>query len=308
MAVIDWLLDSDPSIRWQVLRDLAGAPDAVIAAERARVSSEGWGAHLLGLQALDGQWGGAVFSHDWTCTYHTMVLLRGLGPLPSSEPVQTAIARVRDQVTWGEWHDHRRFFDGEVEPCINGQTLALGAYFGEPNAALVDRLLGEQLEDGGWNCQAPTSKRSSFHTTISVLEGLLAYEQACGASSAVTDARRRGEDYLLVRRMLRRRSSGEVVRADWLQFSFPTRWHYDVLRGLDYLRAAGVAPDERIAEAVRLVDGKQGADGRWRLENPHPGAAHFDLEAGAGSPSRWITLRALRVLGWARAGSLDERT
>lgn len=306
MTVVDWLLDSDPSIRWQVLRDLVHAPDAEVAAERARVSTEGWGARLLDLQASDGQWAGAAFSHDWTCTYHTMVLLQGLGLVPSSAPVRAAIDRVRDHVNWGVWHDYRRFFDGETEPCINGQTLGVGAYFGEPSAPLLARLLGEQLADGGWNCEAPKSVRSSFHSTIAVLEGLLAYEQSRGASAEVTAARRRGHEYLLERRLLRRKSTGEVIRGEWLQFSFPTRWHYDVLRGLDYLRAAGVTPDDRIAEAIQLVESKRGDDGYWRLENPHPGTAHFELEAGAGEPSRWNTLRALRVLDWAH-GAIRPR-
>lgn len=303
MTVVDWLLDSDPSIRWQVLRDLVHAPDAAVDAERARVATEGWGARLLGLQAPDGQWGGAAFSHDWTCTYQTMVLLHNLGPVPSSEPVRAAIARVRDQVDWGKWHDYRRFFDGETEPCINGQTLGVGAYFGEPNEPLLARLLGEQLADGGWNCDAPKSMRSSFHSTILVLEGLLAYEQACGPVPAIREARERGHEYLLERRMLRRKSTGEVIRDEWRQFSFPPRWHYDVLRGLDYLCAAGVAPDERIAEAVELVESKRDADGRWQLENPHSGAVHFELEAGPGEPSRWNTLRALRVLDWAHGAN-----
>src|SRR5262249_48665587 len=153
--------------------------------------------------------------------------------------------------------------------------LALGAYFDEPSAALRERLLGEEMEEGGWNCYAPPSKRASFHSTICVLDGLLACEQARGASDAVTAARRRGEAYLLERGLLRRRSTGQAISPDWLRFSFPTYWHYDVLRGLDYLRAAGVAPDARIADAVQLVADKRGPDGRWRLEHRHPGAAHF---------------------------------
>src|SRR5262249_48075906 len=145
------------------------------------------------------------------------------------------------------------FFEGEVEPCINGRLLATAAYFGEASDKLCERLLSEQLEDGGWNCEAPKSKRSSFHSTIAVLEGLLGYERAKGAVPAVTEARRRGEEYLLERRMFRRRSTGEVVRPEWTQLAYPTRWHYDILWGLDYLRRADVAPDARVAEAVELV-------------------------------------------------------
>jgi hypothetical protein len=300
MTVLAWLLDSDPSIRWQVMRDLVHEPDEIVAAERARVSSEGWGARLLDLQAPDGQWGGATFTQEGTCTFNTMVLLRELGLDPSSDEVRRAIGRVKDGVTWGEEFDNHAFFEGEVEPCINGRTLAVGAYFGESNAALLDRLLGEQLEDGGWNCEAPPSKRSSFHTTICVLEGLLEYEKARGASKAVTEARLRGQEYLLERGMFRSLSSRKVVNPDWTLFSYPTYWHYDVLWGLDYLRRAGVDPHDRVAEAIELVEKKRNGDGRWVLEKRHAGQVHFDMEGGAGEPSRWTTLRALRVLDWYR--------
>jgi hypothetical protein len=308
MTAVEWLLDSDPSIRWQVLRDLTGEAEDVVAAERARVASEGWGARLLALQAPDGQWGGGAYRPNWTSTYFTLLLLRELGLDPASEGARRAAGRVRDNVTWqgmlpedAAWHG-RPFFAGEVEPCINGMVLALGAYFGEASEELLGRLLGEQLDDGGWNCWAPPSTRSSFHTTICVLEGLLEYERTKGASAPVGEARARGQEYLLERRMFRKRSSGEVIDRDWTRFSFPTWWHYDVLRGLDYLRSAGVAPDDRIAEAVDLVARSRHRDGRWPLQNPHPGQLHFAMEEGADRPSRWITLRALRVLKWAGHG------
>ncbi|WP_165247329.1 hypothetical protein [Paludisphaera soli] len=301
-VVLEWLLDSDPSIRWQVLRDLTGEPPEVVAAERARVASEGWGARLLDLQAADGQWGGGVYFPYWTATTDTLALLRELGVDPDCDRARRAAGLVRDRVTWGEEFGDAPFFEGEVEPCINGRVLALGAYFGEPSDRLVDRLLGEQLDDGGWNCEAPASKRSSFHSTICVLEGLLEYEKARGPATAVADASARGREYLLERGLFRRRSTGAVIDADWARFSFPTRWAYDVLRGLDYLRAAGVEPDRRIAEAVALVVRKRDDSGRWPLENPHPGEVHFAMEA-ADEPSRWNTLRALRVLDWASDGA-----
>ena len=300
--IVQWLLDSDPSIRWQVMRHLMAPSHEAVARERARVTSEGWGARLLDLQGLDGNWGGAAFvPRSWMCTSHTLILLKDLGPDPASERVRTAIGLVRDHSTWGPEFGDSPFFEGEVEPCINGRALASGAYFGGASDRLADRLLGEQLEDGGWNCEAPPSTRSSFHSTICVLEGLLEYEKAKGATRAVTDARRRGAEYLLDRKMVRSLSTGQIITAEWTQFSFPTRWHYDVLRGLDYLRDAGVEPDERAAEAISLVEQKRDADGRWPLENVHPGADHFDMEGGAGQPSRWNTLRALRVLDWYSA-------
>jgi hypothetical protein len=297
-SVINWLLDSDPSIRWQVMRDLMHKPDEVVAGERSRVASEGWGSRLLDLQGPDGRWGGDTFWPHWTSTFYTLLLLRDLGLDLTSERARHAIGVVRDNSTWGPEYDNAPFFEGEVEPCINGRVLALGACFGEASDRLLDRLLHEQLEDGGWNCEAPPSKRSSFHSTICVLEGLLEYEKAKGATSAVTGARHRGQDYLLKRSMFRSLSTGGVIDPDWTQFSFPTRWHYDVLWGLDYLRRAGVEPGERVAEAFDLVEKKRDGDGRWPLENPHAGEVHFDMEDGAGKPSRWNTLRALRVWDW----------
>jgi hypothetical protein len=309
MSVIDWLLDSDPSIRWQVMRDLTGEPDASVARERWRAAAEGWGARLLDLQGADGHWGGAAFvPRAWISTMDTLQLLRDLGLDLASPRVRRAIDQVRDRCTWGAEFADAPFFDGEVEPCINGRVLAIGAYFGEARDGLAGRLLQEQLSDGGWNCAAPPSRRSSFHTTICVLEGLLEYENARGPRPEITGARLRGQEYLLERRLFRSRSTGQVLAIDrktgtaprWTEISFPTRWHYDILWGLDYLRRAG-APDERVTEAVDLLAKKRDENGRWPLENPHPGRVHFELEGGAGEPSRWNTLRALRVLRWVKA-------
>ncbi len=297
-AVIRWLLNSDPSIRWQVMRDLTNEPDELVVAERQRVATEGWGARLLALQGPDGKWGGDIFSAKWASTFYALLLLRDMGLDPTSEQTRKAVSLVRQKVTWGQEHGNSPFFEGEVEPCINGRVLALGAYFDGASDRLVDRLLSEQLVDGGWNCEAPPSRRSSFHTTICVLEGLLAYEKAKGASPEVTDARLRAQEYLLARHMFRRLSTGEVINRNWLRFSFPPTWHYDVLRGLDYLRSAGDEPDERVVEAIDLVVKKQHQNGRWPLQNPHLDQVNFVMEGPAGTASRWNTLRALRVLGW----------
>ena len=304
-APLEWLLDSDPAIRWQVMRDLTGDTPTAIAAERSRVASDGWGARLLALQGPGGNWGDGASKPRWHSTLYTLLLLRDMGLDPASEQARRAIGLVRDKFTWGPEFGSASYFEGETEPCINGGVLALGAYFGEAGDRLADRLLGEQLADGGWNCEAPKSRRSSFHTTICVLEGLLEYEKAMGATSAVTEARIRGQEYLLERRMFRRRSTGEMVDPKWVRFSFPPTWHYDILRGLDYLRNAGVGPDDRVGEAVELVAAARQPDGRWLLQNPHPDPPRwwkypidFDMEGGEGSPSRWITLRALRVLRW----------
>ncbi len=310
--MLDWLLDSDPAIRWQVLRDLADAPAVVVAAERARVATDGWGTRLLALQGDDGQWvGGALFparwfesarsqepaGQPWTATAYSLVALQDFGVDPRDANVRRAVAHVRQHCRWE--HAGQPFFDGEVEPCINGMVVALGAYFGQGTDEVVARLVDEQLEDGGWNCEVENgSVRSSFHTTIRVLEGLLAHERATDGSAASIAARRRGEEYLLERKLFRRKSTGAVVDPAWLQFSFPTRWHYDVLRGLEHFRAAGDRPDPRADEAIELLRSRQQPDGTWLLENTHPGAVHFALEDGDGRPSRWNTLRALRVLRW----------
>ena len=310
MPVVAWLLDSDPAIRWQVLRDLVHAPAEEVTAERALVATEGWGDRLLSLQGEDGQWeGGACFpsraiydtyedrAQPWTSTLPTLQLLHDLGVDPDSERVRRAVAQVRDNCRWE--HAGQPFFSGEVEPCINGRTVTLGVYFHQDADGIVTRLLGEQLEDGGWNCEVENgSVRSSFATTINVLEGLLAHERVTGGSTESIAARRRGEEYLLERKLFRRKSTGEIVDPTWLRFSFPNRWHYDVLRALEYFRSVGDVPDPRLDEAIDLLRSKQEPDGTWLLENTHPGQVHFTLEEGDGRPSRWNTLRALRVLNW----------
>jgi hypothetical protein len=312
VTALDWLLDSDPSIRWQTLRDLCDAPADVVEAERARVAAEGWGARLLGLQGSDGLWdGGALFpgrdgqplawnredGQPWTATAYSLVQLQEFGVDPDDDRVGAAIELVRDSCRWE--NDDQPFFEGEVEPCINGMVVSLGAYFRQDVEGVVDRLVGEQLEDGGWNCEVENgSVRGSFNTTIRVLEGLLEHERATGGSANATAARRRGEEYLLERRLLRRKNTGELIDPAFVQFSYPTRWHYDALRGLDHFRSTGERPDARVGEAIELVRSQQQPDGTWLLENTHKGAVHFTMDAGDGQPSRWNTLRALRVLRW----------
>jgi hypothetical protein len=311
--ITDWLLAGDPGLRWQVLRDLLDAPPSEVAAERARVATEGAGAQILAQQASDGTWDGLAWNPGFTSTMHALWLLWLLGLDPASPQAQLALGRVREQVTWRgsgpQECDDNPYFAGEIEPCINGQVAAAGAYFGQDVHALIQRLLGEQLPDGGWNCEAEFgSTRSSFNTTICVLEALLAYERAVGPNPAVTAARLRGQEYLLERHLMRRRSTGEVIAQDrksgkdWAQFAFPAWWSYDILRGLDYLRDAGVTPDERLDEAITLVRSRRQPDGRWLLDAELPGAMLVTLDAGAGQPSRWNTLRALRVLRWAEGG------
>jgi hypothetical protein len=293
-AHIKWLLDSDPAIRWQVMRDLTGESSSAIAAERSRVATEGWGAELLARQSPDGSWPGGQWD---LVTLWSLVVLKDLGLDPASIQARRMIERVEKELVFKPL-GNRPFLHGETEPCINGRILGIGAYFKEPNDALADQLLNEQLEDGGWNCEAPKSRRSSFHTTICVLEGLFAYERAGRKSAAVTRARKRAEKYLLDRQLFRSLRTGEVIDKRWLRFSFPTHWHYDVLRGLDYLREARFKPDGRIEEAIGVVIKRRHQNGRWPMNLLHPEKIPLEMETEVGRASRWNTLRALRVLRW----------
>ena len=300
MNVMKWLLDSDPAIRWKVMRDLTDAAPRVVAAERSRVALEGWGARLLDSQAPRGHWGPGE-DRNRMITVHTLTLLKDLGADPQARRVRAAVDRVRKHLIWHQL-EGRPYFDGETEPCINGRILATGAYFGEPNLRLLNRLLAEQRTDGGWNCEAQ-SRCSSFHSTICVLEGLLEYQKACGRSSAVTRARARAQAYLLERRLFRSLRTGNVIERSWTRFQFPASYHYDVLRGLDYLRSAGVKPDARVAEAIDIVHDRRHQNGVWPLNRIDPRRFTFDMEPGVGRRSHWNTLRALRVLKWHGEGT-----
>lgn len=316
-SALQWLLDSDPAIRWQALRDLVHAPAAEVAAERAKVATRGWGAALLSAQSEKGIWGTDARFPEWP-TLRTLLLLRDMGLDPASEQAKRAVARVRENVQWlmgiskeelpkdediSWWH--KPLFAGEVEPCINGRVVTVGAYFGEDMQPLVERLLGEQMADGGWNCdQEVGSTRGSFNTTICVLEGLLEFERAAGGSPAVKAARERGQEYLLARHLFKRLSTGQAIQKDrkdgisFTQFSYPAGWRYDILRALDHFRAAGAAPDPRMSEAIEIIQSKRDASGRWALGPVFPEEVIAEPGVTEGSPSRWNTLRAMRVLEW----------
>jgi hypothetical protein len=299
MTVIDWLLDSDPAIRWQVMRDLTDAPAEQVAAERTRVAREGWGAQLLAAQDPDGRWSGGTFFPQWISTEATLTLLYRFGLDPTSEEARRAIAPVHEAARW-DYDPNLRFFEGEVEPCINGRAVAIGAYFGQNVRGIVDRLLTEQMADGGWNCEQENgSTRGSFDTTINVLEGLLEFERSAGANGDVAAARVRGEEYLLERRLLRRLSDGQIGQQRWLNLAFPNAWRSDVARVLDYFRSARSAPDERMTEALDILESKRDADGRWPLDQAYHDRLLVDFGEREGEPSRWITLPGMRVLRWA---------
>ena len=307
--VIDYLLDSDPAIRWQVLRDLTDASADEVARERARVATEGWGARLLAEQADDGYWDGGAYRPGWvdesrpmydawTGTHFSLQQLVDFGVDPHDPAAHRAVARVRDHVRWD--HAGEPYFHGETEPCINGVALVVGSYFGQDCAPIVETLLEGQLDDGGWNCwDEQGAVVGSFHSTICALEGLFAWERTTGGSPRTAAARRRGEDYLLDRRLLFRRSTGVVIDPRFGMLSYPARWYYDILRALDHFRLARPARDARCADAIGLLRSKRLDNGLFALENTHEGATLFAMEREfEGFPSRWVTLRALRVLRW----------
>jgi hypothetical protein len=300
-----WLLASpDPALRYQTLRDLTDTPPADLAAVRARIPHEGLGAQILAAQSEDGPWR-RPDSPDWLPTLFMFQLLRAIAADPADPLIQSAVSRLASGFRWADDLGGKSFFDGETEPCINGGALAAGSYFGRPSHSLARNLLAEQLPDGGWNCDAPQSQRSSYHSTICVLEGLLEFEYAAGPNAPLTPlsaaARLRAHQYLLDRQLFRRASTGEVASQEFLQLAFPPRYHYNILRALDYFRATGLPPDPRLAnDANQVIESKRQPDGRWLLEAAYDESLSFPFPERCGAPSRWITLLALRVLRWHR--------
>jgi hypothetical protein len=308
--VLQWLLEGDPAIRWQTLRDLARATEGVVERERKRVARDGWGGRLLAEQSPDGRWArgkssdGGLYNPKWVSTTYTMMTLRDFGLAPANQRARRACKLLLDQglqraggIGYGNWEKGR----GRGETCISGMVLSILSYFeyDDPRLdTLAAHLLAEQMLDGGWNCRRPRgATHASVHTTISVLEGLRNYEGRGRRLAAVRTAQRRGREFLLVHRLFRSHRTGKIIRPEFLRLSFPPRWHYDVLRALDYFQSVRAPRDERVAEAIDVVRGHRGADGRWTLENRYTGKTYFELER-VGAPSRWNTLRALRVLGW----------
>jgi hypothetical protein len=299
-ATVEWLLDGDASVRWQVMRDLLREADATVRAERARVATTGWGARLLSLQGPDGRWADALYSPKWTSTTYTLLLLHWLG-LPRGN--QQALAGCR-----ALWEGAKFYGDGlnlaktvrEPETCITGMLVLLASSFGYRNDRIdptVDWLLGQRLADGGWNCESIRngSTHGSFHTSITVLDALLSY-RSHGGSVDVDRALTHGREFFLRHWLYRSHRTGQIVDPAFSRFPFPPQWHFDVLRGLEHFSSSGAARDSRLGDAVAVVRNAQRRDGRWPFSRPYQGRYWFALE-GAG-PSRWATLRALRVLDW----------
>jgi hypothetical protein len=297
---VEWLLAGDPAVRWQTMRDLVEASPRTVARERSRVAREGAGARLLAQQDAAGTWAGGLYSPKWISTTYTMLLLRDLGLPADNRQAGKACALLLDQ---GLRQDGGIGYGwGRSETCVTGMVLSILSYFEYQDDRLdtvAAHLLSQQLPDGGWNCQRPYgATHSSVHTTISALEGLRHYElHRQRQLRAVRAAQRRGREFLLVHRLFRSHRTGEIIKPVFIRFAFPPRWHYDILRALDYFREVGAPRDRRLEEAIGIVQRGRDAAGRWPLQNTYKGKTWFELER-AGEPSRWITLRALRVLKW----------
>jgi hypothetical protein len=313
--VIQWLLDGDPAIRWQVLRDLAGAEESTVEQERQRVARDGWGARLLARQDPEGMWArglssdGGLYSPKWISTTYTMLMLRDFGLPTDNQQARKACTLLLDgglQRDGGINYGWR----GQSETCITGMVASILSYFQYDDDHLdtiTSHLLEQEVPNGGWNCQRRFgATHASVHTTISVLEGLRFYELHRGRRvREVRAAQRRGREFLLVHQLFRSHRTGEVIKPAFTRFAFPPRWHYDILRALDYFQAVNAPRDPRLAEAIEIVRNGQRKDGRWSLEHSYKGKTYFELER-LGAPSRWNTLRALRVLDWWDRGSMTR--
>jgi hypothetical protein len=316
--VIQWLLAGDPAIRWQTLRDLVGAPAASVERQRRKISRDGWGARLLAKQNANGRWASGqttdrgLYSPKWTSTTYTMLTLRDFGLLPSRR-TRKACQVLLDEglqpdggINYGIWAKWLK----RGETCITGMVLSILSHFECDDDRLdtvADHLLTQQMSDGGWNCQRPMgATHSSVHTTILALEGLRLYESFGGRRrKALRAAQGRGRKFLLEHRLFRSDRTGEIIKPVFIRFAFPPRWHYDILRALDYFQAVDAPRDPRLADAIEIVERTRQEDGRWTLQNAYKGKTYFEMER-LGAPSRWNTLRALRVLKWWNAGSKNS--
>ncbi len=311
---LEWLLAGDPAIRWQTMRDLLDSPGSQVQHERSLVATTGWGHELLNHQDPAGTWAGGLYSPKWTSTTYTLLLLRHCGLAPGHPAALRGV-----ELIW----DGARYFDGGLTPatsidapeaCVTSIYIALALYFGydDPRVgAAIDWLLANQLADGGWNCRTVRfgDRHSSFHTSILALEALAETDTTDPRSAEIGTAIAAGHEFFLNHRLYRSHRDGTVVSHAFTKLSFPPRWHYDLLRGLDHFQKTGASWDHRLADPLDALASRRRADGTWLAQNKHAGEVWFDMEPARG-PSRWNTLRALRVQKWARTaqGSRSGRT
>lgn len=322
-AIISWLLEGDASIQYQVYRDLLGADPPTLAALQRRISQEGWGAGFLARQGANGHWGRGFYQPKWTSTHYTLLDLKCLGLSRDNPGARRAVQMMFDPSMDREGAVNYAVTKRPPDVCINGMALGYASYFrvADPRIhGIVDYLLRVEMPDHGWNCEfIHGATHSSMHSTISVLEGLLEYRRwveqeatepegcardhsafpqrgsGCVRLEAIRQAEARGVEFILCHRLFLSDHTNEVIKPQFLMLSYPSRWHYDILRGLDYFQAAGIPYDDRMAPALAVLVKKRRTDGTWPLQRKHPGNVHFDMEQ-VGEPSRWNTLRALRVM------------
>lgn len=303
-GVRDWLMRGDPAVAWQVQRDLLGRARSTWQATRRRVATQGWGARLLAHRADDGNWGGGLYMPKWTSTFYTLRLLTHLG-IPATNRACLATCRLLLDEGVTETGAVSLWPSRTTDTCVTAMLLTIACYFGQQADARVDAmllwLLGQCMPDGGWNCQhAPgrrPAKHSSFHTTVSTLEALAAVAEARGQDSTIRSASEGAREFFLAHQLYRSSTTGEVVRPSFSMFSFPPRWYFDVLRGLEHFAAVDAPWDERLQDPVDVLLRRRGKDGTWKAQNFHAGRTWFRLEP-AREPSRINTLRALRVVQW----------
>ncbi len=299
-GVVSWLLQGDPAVRWQVMRELLGGTPDQVALERARVATEGWGARLLAEQDTDGRWAAAPYSPKWTSTTYTLLLLQRLGLEQGNPRALAGCRRLWDSASWFDGGLNLAKTIREPETCITGMLVLLAASFGHDDPrvdTVVEWLLGQQLDDGGWNCESirSGSTHGSFHTTITVLEALHAYEHHRGDVD-VGDAMSVGRDFFLEHRLYRSHRTGEIVNPAFTRFPFPPQWHFDIVRGLEHFMAADAPADARLSDAIDEIRRTRRSDGTWPTFASYPGREWFRMETRG--PSRWSTLRARRILSW----------
>jgi len=307
---VAWLMEGDPAIRWQTQRDLLDVPAKVWHAERKRTLTDGWGAKLLALQAKDGGWGGGMYAPKWTSTTYTLLDLCEIGIPNDCAAAQRGAGVVMDCLLGPTCDDAFAKHLSDMDRCIVGMMLQIGAYFQITDAridAIVDNVLSERMSDGGWNCRRhrkPYPHHSSFNTTFNVLDGVREYleqakpnKQNAAHRKALATAEQDALELLLQHHLFRSDHTGKIINSKFALLSHPHRWHYDVLRALDYFARVAAPRDPRLQEAIDLLRAAQRPDGLWSIQQVYSGKVHFNMETKA-KPSRWNTLRALRVLRW----------
>jgi len=303
--IINWLLEGDVSVRWHTMNSLLDTSGEDKNYLQKKIATEGWGARLLSYQDTKGMWGNGIYSPKWISTTYTMLTLKLLGLHPDTQAVNKTCKLLIDKGLYSDGGINYFRSLSHSETCVTGLILSIVSYFKYSDNrinSLFDYLIHQQMKDGGWNCQSyKGDTHSSFHTTMLVLEGLYEYEKLFPQKKELSKKiREKGHEFLLRHKLFRSHRTGKVVDQKMTRFSFPPQWRYDIMRILDYFQESNAKKDSRMEDAIAILIKKQMFDGRWKLQNRHPGKSYFEMEK-AGQPSRWNTLRALRILQWWEA-------